>query len=480
MNPNPNDDVDNTCSVGELSEEEKPFFFGIYASNPSNFVFLRGERKMIKALVDHVNSIETAHTKLEHFQLNVNGRDKIKISWEGTFQLNIGMYFGKKTLCATKKKVTTKNSTEDLKKDLFDKFQKFHRQYYDSVSSEISENLIEITIVSDNIIKAKVSCIFCYKLKKSKKVTIHCKMSKSSLCWVFSNLKRHMDKHVEDNDLKNVERDAQEVSAPTRPTDFEEAEAEAGQSVNEEESESENATQDDDDRESLYMDSIFTQLSVQNLKMQNAIVLHTEIKQNFSFNLGDNVYGVINVTDIKKDGNCMFGALAHQLFYVKLNSVEHDNATKELRMKSADHIRENYDLFAHNIKGRVFDRNVNVVDINKESIFFVNFCLPQPGCWGGFESLKAISYVYKINIFIFNENGDYYFANGFNPSHDRSVFIAFRNANQIKNHAAADRNHYDSVVEINSEILSECSRKSAEKLVKTECETISQNIISLD
>lgn len=38
----------------DLSEEDKHNFFGVSTSNPSNFVFLRGERKMLRALAEHV------------------------------------------------------------------------------------------------------------------------------------------------------------------------------------------------------------------------------------------------------------------------------------------------------------------------------------------------------------------------------------------------------------------------------------------
>lgn len=135
--------------------------------------------------------------------------------------------------------------------------------------------------------------------------------------------------------------------------------------------------------------------------------------------------------------------------------------------------------FAHNIKGRVLDRKHEVEDIDKECIFFVNHCLPQPGCWGGFESLKAISSVFKINIMIFCENGHYYFADRFNEDYNKSVFIAFRDASG-KTQTDTNRNHYDSVSNIDINVLSECSKYCAHTLVKTECKINSDSIISLN
>lgn len=169
----------------------------------------------------------------------------------------------------------------------------------------------------------------------------------------------------------------------------------------------------------------------------------------------------------------MFAALAQQLFYVKVNGTEHARATKELRKKSADYIKANYDSFQHEIKGRVLDRNLQAENIQQECSVFVNHCLPKPGCWGGFESLKAISQIYKVNILIFNENGDYYFAQKFNMTYDRSVFIGFSNANKHATSSVSnDRNHYDPVVEINPKILEECSRNIAQKLVETRASII--------
>lgn len=477
---NPDGVVDNTNSNAVLNEEEKPNFFGIYSSNPSNFVFLRGERKMVEALVDHVKSIEAEHSSLGHFEFSVNGIDRMKITWKGTFQSKFGMHFGQSY--AKKKQLIRKDSTEDLRTDLFEKFQKFLHEHYKHTVPVSSQDLIEINFISDSVIDAKVQCIFCHKSKTKKKIKIHCQTSKNTHFWIFSNLKRHMDKHGgEESDIKK----AQHVhiaqvttTAPERSFVLSPQETDVTDVADDVEDEGGSFC---GDRESQFEDSIFTQLSVQNLKMQNAIIMHNEIKNEFSFNLGDDISADIYITNIKSDGNCMFGALAHQLFYLKVNSVAHEKATEELRLESSDFIKKNYTLFAHEIKGRILHTKRETADIDKECNFFVNICLPRPGCWGGFESLKAISCVHKINILIFNEDGDYYFADRFNPSYDRSVYIAFRDANkQVKSHTDAERNHYDSVVGLNMDILLECSRSIAEKLVKIECKPFSESIISLN
>lgn len=191
------------CGEADLSEDEKQYFFGIYSSNPSKFVFLRGERKMLNALRDHVKSVEATSMGLEHFQLNADGIDKMKISWKGTFLSKVGMHFGDKKQRVKNEKLITINSAEDLKMDLFAKYKKFVRQNYKNVVSDLSPDMVEIKMLPHNGIDAKVQCVICLDLGQTKKYSIFCQASSTSKCWVFSNLKRHMDKHDNDNHQVN-------------------------------------------------------------------------------------------------------------------------------------------------------------------------------------------------------------------------------------------------------------------------------------
>lgn len=482
--PKTNGVNDDDCVEADLSEDVKQYFFGIYSSNPTKFVFLRGERKMLNALSDHVRSVEATSLGLEYFQLNADGIDKMKISWKGTFQSKIGMHFGEKKQLVKHKKLITISSAEDSKKDLFDKFQKFVRQNYKNVLSDLSPDMVEIKMLPDNGIDARVQCVICLELGQTKKYSIFCQASSTSKCWVFSNLKRHMDKHKNDN--HQTIRDA-EISDHNSSSTFGE---------NDESSEEEDNTSSHCDEENGigHQDLIYTQLSVQRLKMKNAVSMHKETIENITFDLSEHVDGSIGVIKIKTDGNCLFSALAHQLYCVKVNSKEHQNATKEIRQKSSAFIKQNYSSFANAIKGRIFDRlsknDENIVKIktgeikiDQECSIFVNHCLPKQGFWGGFESLKAISQIYKTNILVFSENSGYYFAERFNAGFDRSVFIAFRHVNVLEEiQAAADveKNHYDSVVDVCPELISECSKGCAELLAKAENKINSDSIVSIN
>lgn len=465
----------------DLSEEDKQHFFGVYTLNPKNFAFLRGERKLIKALSDHIKSIEAGPEGLTHFQLNENGIDKIKISWKGTFESKIGMHFGFEKANVRPLKVIAK-TPEELKIDLFEKFQKFIHRYFVDMASDLSPNLVEIKIVRDNNIEAKVQCVICHQLGQEKKCQIFCQKSRNSQCWVFSNLKKHMLSHDEprnnNREVQNTVHHNESFSVVERGKYLEKEAIDTSSPCEEE-------------TRIQYDDIMFTQLSVQNLKMKNAICLHKDAKEDFSFNLSKDVAGTIKVAKMKPDGNCLFSALTHQLFYLKVDSKEHQTATMDIRQKSAVYIKENFSLFAHAIKGRVLEHNNNAldVDVNTASSLLVNQLLPKSGYWGGFESMKAISLLYKINILIFSEDGDFYFANGFNADHERSVFLAFRDANKLETKAknsnnakkkknSSPKNHYDSVVDIDTNLISECSKCCAEILEKSKVN--SNSIISLD
>lgn len=130
----------------------------------------------------------------------------------------------------------------------FHKFQTFLQHYYVDAASNLSISWVDITVANGNEIKAETQCIFCRDLKKTKKVKVFCQMSEGSQCWIFSNLKRHMDSHLKSRDV------AASIEEATQNDEI----ADSG----------EETSQNDENRE--YEDSIFTQLSVQNLKVQNA------------------------------------------------------------------------------------------------------------------------------------------------------------------------------------------------------------------
>lgn len=183
-----------------------------------------------------------------------------------------------------------KKTACELKSDLLEKYDKLIRECYNEVATELSSDLVEIAILSDTNIDAKVQCIFCHEMEQLKKISVHCKMSENSHYWVFSNLKRHIDNSHDKGQCTNG-------SATNGPNGHEES---FNMSDNEIFGEDDESTSQHDEKElPQNEDTIFTQLTIQNLKMKNAVSIHKEKITNFSFNLSDSVAGTISVTKIK-------------------------------------------------------------------------------------------------------------------------------------------------------------------------------------
>lgn len=97
-------------------------------------------------------------------------------------------------------------------------------------------------------------------------------------------------------------------------------------------------------------------------------------------------------------------------------------------------------MFMHEIKGRLYELNQTTGNFDDDCDQFLNE-LDKEGFFGGKESLKAIIFMHKLNIIIFNENGDCYSSERFHPKNESTVIMVFRGDGSNTN-----RNHYDSVV----------------------------------
>lgn len=87
----------------------------------------------------------------------------------------------------------------------------------------------------------------------------------------------------------------------------------------------------------------------------------------------------------------------------------------------------------------------NVNNLEQECKVYLNYCLTKSGCWGGSETIKAVSRLYKVHVIIFNEYGPCYLVDGFNSDYERSIILWYRLAHA---ETESQRNHYDSVINI--------------------------------
>lgn len=199
-------------------------------------------------------------------------------------------------------------------------------------------------------------------------------------------------------------------------------------------------------------DQLGGQIEYQLQKTSDATLTHREKTQKMRYALENEEHlRTVRVAIIAGDGNCLFGAMAHQLFGSKINSRKHKQETHQLRQDVVEYIRKDYTatLQAGLLDGALDEQDFPVdPDEHPDAahIFLTDY-LPRSGVWGGQESLAAVQRMYNASIFIFQEN------NGITRMHlhrkvpERTILLALREGGGNRH------NHYDSVFEIPSDDL---------------------------
>lgn len=176
------------------------------------------------------------------------------------------------------------------------------------------------------------------------------------------------------------------------------------------------------------------------------------------------VYEVVShismgVCEILMDGNCLFNAVCHQLHRLEIESEQHKAAMDKLRKDVVDHIEKNMPAYSFILKDRIYQTNPAmkpIVDLEKETKCFLEK-LSKDKYWGGYESLHAISNIHKKNIIIINENDEPNMILEFTPDFNESIIIFM---NSI-------RNHNESVVNIDSQVIIALSNEIIDKQTKS-------------
>lgn len=163
------------------------------------------------------------------------------------------------------------------------------------------------------------------------------------------------------------------------------------------------------------------------------------------FQLKDQTVRSISIVETKRDGNCLFSALAHQLWLNEITSREHTNKTKELRAIVVEHILnpENYHLYESILVDRL--EKESEVPTSIQCKMFVRFGLARNN-WGGLESIKAVSNEFHVHVVIINECGSCNMITG-SDTYNRTLVVAYR----LNNVGVYD--HYDSVSDMDAENL---------------------------
>lgn len=114
------------------------------------------------------------------------------------------------------------------------------------------------------------------------------------------------------------------------------------------------------------------------------------------------------VQTIPGDGNCLFSAVAHQIFQHDVHTMMHKALTMTLREMVVNCIRTNVnnESFVSLIKLRVesefpgLKRSTDLLTV--QGFLRVLSC---DGTWGASESLLALAKIFECDIIIYRENG---------------------------------------------------------------------------
>lgn len=189
---------------------------------------------------------------------------------------------------------------------------------------------------------------------------------------------------------------------------------------------------------------VFSQISIQESKMNGVVLANNEELKTVSItSANERTTNVVETCDMEADGNCLFAAIAHQLFLEKIGSKQHKASTKQLRVAAVDYIKQHLTEFEHVLRSEE-SKKVNTVKSRNAQLNR----LAKNGTWGGSESILAISRTYAINIIIFIEDGHCYLIDDFNFNYGKCILIAY-----TKYGRGSKLNHYESICKINRDII---------------------------
>lgn len=178
-------------------------FFGGWTSNPKLFELSRGEIKLIKELVQHVQSIVNdtdVNNGLHHFQGNISKSRSVKSAMRKIMcDTPLGAFFVAQKLCDNTNDQQHLVNTDQLKEDLFKKATKIMNEFQTmnmvKQKQKFIKDSVKVIIENGNQVKGKLTCSYCDKNDPVSGVKVFYQRSLSSGYWILSNLKSHFSKH---------------------------------------------------------------------------------------------------------------------------------------------------------------------------------------------------------------------------------------------------------------------------------------------
>lgn len=471
----------------EYDHRQKSCFFGRFSSKPETFRFDKGELKQIMSSVKFVkrkvdepeeNANITYFNDAELEKNNKSYRKKL-------FKSVLGYVYGNIQNKGSDTVMTTIDS-DKLKNTLFEKATSTFSKYpHLSAKREWNKTMVQVN-KTDESIKGKIVCIYCEQNDTPGEVAVHCR-SIHDTTWVTSNLITHINRRHDNQKKMDVALPTMAASVMSSIGNATSSKSSVDNSVNRSPAATSETTINleiepaieneilecestsflfDNTMEVNFKEMMVDQVSVQMIKMDNLISQHGEQRRAVSFGKGSVIGNrKIEICEAKKDGNCLFTSLCHQIYHAPIGSDRHEKYKFDLRKDVVEHIETNFAGYIHQLKDRVFDRNPKIekTAIDAECRKFLKEKLSQPTIWGGAETITAVSEIHQVNIVVINDDETCNMPCAFNSQYTKCALIFFSNT------SGGIRNHYDSVISISNqlkarllEILSVAENKRAE------------------
>lgn len=461
-------DEENSISI------DKTMFFGnIYMSNPNQFKFSLGEIVQIKEIAKFVSKIvdsEDSSSNIQYFSESENCQQKCSTR---VYPI-IGRFFCKDDA------IMNIDSNEVWKTKLFDDILNSYEEFGFEIEGSI-DDIISVNQKADGSILGKTKCVFCVKSKKKRyEYNVPHKFYKNELHWTTTNFKKHLKTHklepihqIPSKKRKKISESASKTS-PNQKVIY----VDTGETLETQKNAANFSIEDiaiieetcgndqqtgEIDNENLY-GLMYDQIANRLVIMKQQCDMHDEELVEMKF-LVEKELCLSQIVIVGGDGNCLFSAIAHQIFGSKLNSAELTMQSTQLRATVVQLIQNNISAFKMELLGSVPDGNeANACEDYLDK-------LSQDRFWGGVEVTKAVSVIHSVNILIINENGKAYFPHGFEIKFENTLIIAYKS-----------NVHYDSIVHIDApyifKIVGELVSRCETNQQSNEC--ISDEKINLD
>lgn len=447
----------NDSTDFEMDEQYLIHTFGTFSQNPSGFHFLRGEKSFIRQLVTHVNKIvdeNGPNTGLERFKCKEKRKRKTHFKQSAQIGVRTNANDGNDATTIQKNDMSTQsNEPNELKTNLFGRIKNCLLKLHADVDVELlDESIVHVDKTQDKI-TGMVNCVVCKN--NGKKKVYYDRVTGN---WVITNFQKHLQsKHKlsqVDSDTKQQKIDIVDADNTNRKTN--ETETTAAHSINGNLKDYDNKSNSNVlNRTTVKIEKsenwLYNQLTAQINIMMQAVLESSEEEHHMAFKLNKNMHH-LSVATISGDGNCLFAAIVHQLWQYPINSTKHKEATKQLRSEVVQYILANYESFEFNLKDRVYEskQKSQVTDMATECKSYVRTVLSCDGNYGGFETIAAVSEMFKVNILTFVED-DVFCFHTTKKIHGETIALAYRKGLDLNGQQI--RNHYDSVYDVKPEHL---------------------------